>query len=282
MATATEQATPTIPGSENMNMSSSETSSLQRLHGYPVVKDTLDHAYSLVQSNPYSSAAYTRVEALSQSLLARLEPLQKRLPLETVDGYAQAGLDYVEKKFPGVKAQTNVIVDKAWNKPTSEAYGVAKTYADGIQSRISPVTDQLSARIGQTQESLHALQGRLSAAVANVPRDKASAQEAINSIFRELESLSHYITTHAAELPAQAQATAKPLLEGFSEGLTYIRDEITKPDVPLSTKAHNILSYTQDKVSPLLNSIKDLVTKKKTEVEHAAKETPFVNGNGSS
>lgn len=103
------------------------------MSGYPVVKDSLQQAHSLIQSNGYSNALYTRATALSLSVLSKLEPLQKRLPLETVDGYANAGLDYVEKRFPQVKSETGELLKTA-RKPADDAAGLAKAYADGITS----------------------------------------------------------------------------------------------------------------------------------------------------
>lgn len=100
---------------------------------YPVVKDTLAQAYSLVQSNTYSTAIYDRATTLALSILSRLEPLQNRLPLETVDGYANQTLDYVEKRFPQVKSDTADLYKQA-RQPADQAAGIAKAYADGIHS----------------------------------------------------------------------------------------------------------------------------------------------------
>lgn len=100
---------------------------------YPVVKDTLAQAYSLVQSNTYSTAIYDRATTLALSILQRLEPLQNRLPLETVDGYANQTLDFVEKRFPQVKSDTADLYKQA-RQPADQAAGIAKAYADGIQS----------------------------------------------------------------------------------------------------------------------------------------------------
>lgn len=47
------------------------------------------------------------------------------------------------------------------------------------------------------------------------------------------------------------------------------------PDLPLTTKATNVLNYTKDMVSPILVQIKELIVKVKVEAESAA---PAPNG----
>lgn len=86
--------------------------------GYPLVKDTLSTAHAYVEERPYLSSLYQRAEALSLALLHRLEPLQRRLPLEQVDSYANAGLDYLEKKVPQVKLETGELIGQARKPPT--------------------------------------------------------------------------------------------------------------------------------------------------------------------
>jgi hypothetical protein len=100
-----------------------------------VVQDTLTQAHHLLQSYASAQALYDRATSLSQQILAKLEPLQlqKRLPLQTVDDYANSTLDYVEKRFPQVKADTNDLIKSA-RKPADDAAGIAKSYADGITS----------------------------------------------------------------------------------------------------------------------------------------------------
>lgn len=46
-------------------------------------------------------------------------------------------------------------------------------------------------------------------------------------------------------------------------------------DVPYTTKVNNVVTYTKDKVSPILVQIKELIVKAKVEAEAAA---PATNG----
>lgn len=267
--------TQSIPGSQNLRQEAPENS-LQRVSDYPVIKKSLSTAYGYINSNSYSSSLYHQLEALARAILAQLEPLQKRLPIKTVDGYANACLDEVEKRFPQVKDDTDVLVKKV-RKPADDAVGIAKTYADGIQSRISPVVDQFSARLAQGQSSLVAIQERVNTTLKQhpVPKDKASAQEALKHLYAEIESLSTYVTAHAKELPANVQSATKPLVDELAEGYTHIKEEIQKPDVPIGQKLGNILNISQAKINPILSSLKDALTLKKVEAEKAA---PTVNG----
>ncbi|SCV74289.1 BQ2448_6721 [Microbotryum intermedium] len=264
-------STATAPTEQPASSAAHETS-IQRVSEYPVVKDSLAQAHALVTSNTYSDALYQRASGLSQQILEQLKPLQSHLPLQTVDSYANATLDFVEQRFPLVKSETGELLKTA-RRPADDAAGLAKSYADGIQSRLSPVTHEFSIRIAQGQETLHALQEKLSSTIASLPRDKQSATDAVNSIFKEIESLSSYVKTNVSELPAHAQARAQPLIDEVAKATSHIREELNKPDTPISTKASNILSYTQSQVSPLLNSLKEIVIKKKEQAVEVAEES---------
>ncbi|KAK4700862.1 hypothetical protein P7C70_g5380, partial [Phenoliferia sp. Uapishka_3] len=259
-----------IPGTENMHFPTGqnpfEHNSLQRVTDYPIVKSSLSTAYSVIASNNISLKLYETLESTSHKILDVVVP---HLPVAQVDGYASKGLDYVEARFPAVKTETGEGLINRVRQPADQAGKVAREYANGVTSRLSPVTDQVAARIAQAQETLHGLQERLAAAVAAVPKDKASASEVINSIWSELESLSTYLATNVKELPAHAQAATAPLYEGFTEGVTHIKEELAKPDVPVKTKATNIINYTKDQVTPILASLSEMLTKKKAEAENA-------------
>lgn len=220
MATAFEKSTPAIPGTENMehvhalqrvslnphtpttqtSLALAKADPRVQVHDYPVVKQTLETAYNLVQSNSVASYVYETATNLAAKVLASTEPLQQRLPLEKVDGYANQTLDFVEKKFPVVKEDTNVILQKV-RGPADSAVGLGKAYADGFQSvslrsifrrglewwewkwewereralttdssspqRLSPATEAVTKRIADTQETLKALQDKFAATVAS-------------------------------------------------------------------------------------------------------------------
>ncbi|GAA5912821.1 uncharacterized protein JCM6883_004842 [Sporobolomyces salmoneus] len=222
--------------------------SLQRAYGYPVVKDTLDTAHSYVASNSYSNALYERAANIAASVLQRLEPLQKRLPLETVDSYANGALDYVEKTFPSVKSETSELVAK----PREAAdHAVAAFYA----------------RVGKSQETLHGLQDRLAKTVAKFPHDQASIKKTLNEYSAELDSVVKSIPS----LPAQAQAHAQPYLEGLGEAAQYVKKELTS-DAPLAEKASNILHYSQEKLTPVFESVKSYAFKTKKQAEEKGEE----------
>ena len=106
-----------------------------------MIKDTIDQAYSIVHSYSYAGSAYDKAEQLASTILNKLQPIQDRLPLATVDSYANAGLDYVEKKFPAVKEETGSLVGKV-KKPADDAVGIARAYADGVQNVSLPCSRQ--------------------------------------------------------------------------------------------------------------------------------------------
>lgn len=68
----------------------------------PLVKDSLSTAYSLVQSNSYSSAVYSQAERISQQILSLAQPLGSRLPVAYANTLGNSAVDYIEKVVPGV------------------------------------------------------------------------------------------------------------------------------------------------------------------------------------
>lgn len=104
--------------------------------------------------------------------------------------------------------------------------------------------------------------------------------------------------------PSHAQQAAKPYLDGILEASEHIKKEITRngessshgvpsrshlhscqpgkfsvhkhdhlpADVPLGTKASNVLAYSQEKLAPVLEQIQNFLLKKKNESVDAAEE----------
>ncbi|GAA6064407.1 hypothetical protein JCM10212_001231 [Sporobolomyces blumeae] len=249
-----------MSATESMTPDVHKENSLQRAYHYPVVKDTLSTAHGFVQANPYTSALYDRAFSLSAAIVARLEPLQKRLPLERVDGYANKGLDYVEKRFPQVKMETGEWVEKA-RESGDHAYETALSYRKGIEQRLGPVTDQFYATLAQSGDKLSSLQERLASMVAKLPHDQASIKKTLSDMSAELDSLVKSVPS----LPQTAQAHAQPYIAGLSDAASYVSKELSRHDVPLSTRAQNVLKYSQDKLNPVLESVKGYVSRGKKE-----------------
>ncbi|KWU43015.1 hypothetical protein RHOSPDRAFT_35401 [Rhodotorula sp. JG-1b] len=258
---ATEK--PATPSSTGKAAPEHETA-LHRITDYPLVKDTLSTAHGYVERRPFLNNLYERTLALSLSILHRLEPLQKRLPLELADGYANSALDVVEKYVPQVKMETGELLGMA-KQPADAAYGRAADFKSGIQQRISPVTEQVHQRIHQSQSQLAALQERLK---KQIPHDQESLKQTLDSILAELDSL----VKSAQSIPSHAQQAAKPYLDGIFEASEHIKKEITRNDVPLGTKASNVLAYSQEKLAPVLEQIQNVLLKKKNESVDAAEE----------
>ena len=196
------------------------------------MKDTLDTAHSYVVNNAYASSLYDRVAALSASILHRLEFLQSRLPLERVDGYANGALDFVEKKFPQVKLETNQLVGKA-RQPADYAVETAQSYKKGIESvsstthsisvkvevakysscclvlrrqRLGSVNESFYHRIAQSQETLHGLQDRLAKTVA-----KCELRIPFPSQTLSTADADHYSCTLALDSPPRSSFAQEDL-----------------------------------------------------------------------
>ncbi|GJN88934.1 hypothetical protein Rhopal_001905-T1 [Rhodotorula paludigena] len=274
MSAATDKPTPTIPGAENLPHE--RETALHRVQGYPVVKDLLSTTDSYVQGHPYIASLVARVEALSHAILARLEPLQRRLPLDQVDQYANATLDYLEKKVPHVKMETGELVSQA-RKPADAAYGLAQDYKNGFQQRFGPYADPVYQRLHEGQTALSGLQERLASTVKQFPHDQASLNQTLESLKTELDT---YVKA-AQSIPAHAQASAKPYVEKANEVRNDIQKEILRKDIPVGTKASNVLHYSQEQLTPVLEYFKGFILKKKDEAAKeadTAKEKVTTNG----
>ncbi|BGP55151.1 hypothetical protein JCM8202_002790 [Rhodotorula sphaerocarpa] len=230
---------------------------LHRVTGYPVIQDTLTTAHGFVERRPFLNSLYERTLALSFAILDRLEPIQKRLPLELADGYANSALDVLEKHVPQVKLPTGEIIGLA-RQPADAAYGRANDIKSGLQQRISPVTEQVYQRIHTSQAQLAALQERLR---KQIPHDQESLKHTLDSILAELDSL----VKSAQSIPAHAQKAAKPYLDGVFEASEHIKKEITRNDIPLGTKAANVLAYSQEMLAPVIERVQHFLLKGKDE-----------------
>ncbi|KAL7338336.1 hypothetical protein BJY59DRAFT_721409 [Rhodotorula toruloides] len=231
---------------------------------YPVIKDTLSTFDHYAHSHPYISSLYSRTLSLSRQILAHVQPV---LPLELADQYANKTLDVVEKYVPQVKMETGELIGKA-RGPADAAFQTAQEYRQGIQSRISPVTDQLYQRITTSQAHLSSLQDRLQKTIKQLPHDTESLQSTLHSILNEVDGL----VKSAQSIPANAQATAKPVFDGVVEAADHIRKEVTRTDIPMGARAQNVLTYTQDRLQPVVEQIKSFVLKKKDEVAETVEE----------
>ncbi|GAA6001164.1 uncharacterized protein JCM10292_006406 [Rhodotorula paludigena] len=311
MSAATDKPTPTIPGAENLPHE--RETALHRVQGYPVVKDLLSTTDSYVQGHPYIASLVARVEALSHAILARLEPLQRRLPLDQVDQFANATLDFLEKKVPHVKMETGELVSQA-RKPADAAYGLAQDYKNGFQQvrgeasvqlsssgrrachggtyslgpgalirtvaclqRFGPYADPVYQRLHEGQTALAGLQERLASTVKQFPHDQASLNQTLESLKTELDT---YVKA-AQSIPAHAQASAKPYVEKANEVRNDIQKEILRKDIPVGTKASNVLHYSQEQLTPVLEYFKGFILKKKDEAAKeadTAKEKVTTNG----
>ncbi|BGP15696.1 hypothetical protein JCM10213_006134 [Rhodosporidiobolus nylandii] len=261
-------ATSSIPGAEH-----GRENALSRAYSYPVVKDTLTYTHTYLESHSLTSSLYHRVAALSASILARLEPLQKRFEpqLEVADGYANKTLDFIEKKVPQVKMETSELVGRA-RQPADQAFEVAQGYKHGIQQRVSPFTEPILNRLQQGQETLTHLQERLAATVKNgkhsIPTDQESLQATLSSLQNELDGL----VKATKAIPANAQATAKPIVDGLRQAAVDVRSEMSRKDIPLGAKASNVLQYSQERLNPVLAQVKDYLGVAQEKAEATAGE----------
>ncbi|KDQ58322.1 hypothetical protein JAAARDRAFT_128809 [Jaapia argillacea MUCL 33604] len=141
---------------------------LNRIYSIPLINDSLTTLDSYLAQNAYTQRPYATAQGLTQTAYHRLgEPLQVRLApiLVKADGYANAGLDVVEKRYPypfQVKTEEIVkhvretsdhardVVDKTIEERVrSPVVGVAQ----GIDQRFAPLVDVYEVYVNKIHSS---------------------------------------------------------------------------------------------------------------------------------
>lgn len=114
MATETETASPPA------------YTSLCRVASIPLIASSLDSIHSTLSKNPYLASPYHTAQTIAQTAWGYSVPIQTRLaPITTrADGFANAGLDAVESRYPyPFKAKPQEIIDQKVKTPV---YDVAR------------------------------------------------------------------------------------------------------------------------------------------------------------
>jgi len=260
---------------------------VNRVANIPIVADTITQVHTAIQSNSYSAAAYNKAGGVATHIYKATEPIQTRFQphIEAVDGIAQKSLDYVQGKFPyPFEASSGEIIGKA-RQPADNAIEVARTYAGVAQSKFAPLTEQVHSQLQQASATLTSLQERLSQAIAALPRSPSDAQQAAHSLnervhtlsasfLTEFEKLRDSLQSQTKDLPSHVQSAVHPLFESLQKGVSDIRTELAKKDVPITTKANNIISYSRQNAEPVLKeaieAVKALISKTRAEAKDGA------------
>lgn len=273
----------TVPSKEQLANGATDGSQqtfINRVAAIPVVSETIETIDKTLAGNSYTAGVYGKASNLATSAYQTVEPtIQKFGPqLATVDTYANKGLDAVQARVPGLfEVKTEDVYNTA-RKPADQAYAVGKTYHDAAHARLSPIAEQFQTQLQNVQATIQELQNRLSSRLKGgqdqaskatddatksaedaAGRAQSSVQGITDSLLKELDGLKSYLQTQRKELPQQAQTSLQPIIDRFSTGYTKIREEISKPNVPVTQKGQNILAYTQETVQPIIGETIDAV-----------------------
>ncbi|GAA98449.1 hypothetical protein E5Q_05135 [Mixia osmundae IAM 14324] len=266
MAAATEAPVTNGSGSNSPTF-------INRVASIPVVSDTINKAQEIVNSNSYSAAAYKQADKVAQTLYRATEPVQKALgpQIGVVDTYANKGLDFIEARVPTAFAPTSEVIATA-RKPADDAAQFAKRNLGGV-------ADQVSEQLKAASQSIVQIQTKLQEVVASVPRNSKDVHQTASHVQEQIKSLTDSLLAEVGklnkslgsareDLPAKAQEALGPLYSSVSEGLAHIKEELSKTDVPIATRAQNVLAYTQKNTTPFINDainqLKAIVSKNKS------------------
>jgi len=229
---------------------------VERISKIPLVHETLNNLLYYIHSYSLPAAAYARGESLACSLYENTKGVQNRLPLATANSYANKSLDYVQTKIPYVFEVHSEEIVKTARKPADAAI------------------EMFNQRLQAAQGSLSAAQDRLASVVAAVPRTPEEAQQSVHEVLTELNKIKDHATTQVKEMPKNAQSVVTPLVDSLNTGIHDITAELSRKDVPIGTRAANVLKYSRDNTVPViqetLNNLKGLIVKKKEQAEEKA------------
>lgn len=232
---------------------------VHRVVNIPVIADTLAAVYSTLQANTYSAAVYDTAENAALFLYQQSKPLQVKFsgPIEQVDVVANKGLDFVQSKAPIIfEIKTEELISRA-REPANQALAYGKTYQEAATAKLGPILEQFYAQLTRSQKTLSSLQEKLQTGLQNMRKDPKGVPDQIKHLSEqlvgELERLSSFVIERPKDLPQNAQHLLNPLIERFQKGYGGLKEEITKPDVPLVQRATNILHYSKNQASPLIH-----------------------------
>lgn len=122
---------------ETKTASTPEYTSLYRVASIPLVSSSLDTIHSTLSKNSYLASPYSTAQALAQTAWGYSVPIQTRLaPITTrADGYANAGLDAVESRYPyPFKAKPEEISEYVRERRQSASDIANKTIDERVKS----------------------------------------------------------------------------------------------------------------------------------------------------
>ncbi|KDQ09146.1 hypothetical protein BOTBODRAFT_165185 [Botryobasidium botryosum FD-172 SS1] len=138
-----------------------ELTSLQRVQGIPIFKDSLAYAHQTLSTNAYTHAAYNVAQAVSLSAYHASEPIQVRLAplIVRADGLANMGLDAVQSRYPySFEVQTDDVLSgfKAQGEAYQNAFdsrvkAPAFELVERVDSRFTPLVDRLEVALQKLQ-----------------------------------------------------------------------------------------------------------------------------------
>lgn len=235
-----------------------EKNALNRIISIPLITELCNSLLSVIQSHGVTAAIYGKGETLFYTILDASKPIQERLPLATANAYANKSLDFVQHRYP-----------KAFEIHTDEIVANARKPADAA-------VEIFQTRLHGAQASLSSAQDRLAAAVSKVPKNGNEASKAMSDVLAELNKLKDSTASTAKELPANVQNVVNPLVESLTHGAQDITNELSRKDIPIATRASNVLKYSRENAEPVirktLDDLKSLVVSKKNEASDAASQ----------
>jgi hypothetical protein len=257
---------------ESTPSSSSGLSILSRVYSIPLVASSVNTINEALSNNAYTRSPYSAAVGISSTAYKYVEPLQARLPLRTIDDYANKVMDAVESRYPypfhakpeevadylrqqreNVYTTTNKTLDE---KVKSPAYQMAS----GIDQRFTPVVDYFQVAVDRldhegnshaTDESKYQYQRaynlshRLKDQIYIYSNDQLKHLQAQNALVQRATETAHNVQALASSSISHAQtrvhdlsesmlATLHKLQASTSSSASQIQSQLSPPQIQKS------------------------------------------------
>ncbi|TFL01670.1 hypothetical protein BDV98DRAFT_548322 [Pterulicium gracile] len=250
--------------SQSAPAEASEASVLSRVWSIPLVSSSISAINDTLNSNPYTRSPYAAAVGISSSAYNLTKPIQQRLPLQTLDGYANKVMDAVESRYPypfhakpeeitnylqQQKQNTNKTLDE---KVRSPAYQMAQ----GIDQRFTPIVDYFQLAVDHTNNGTNGTDGH-----ANDAESKYQYQRALALSHRLKDNIYGYSNEQLKQIQTQnalvqrATDTAQHIQELASSTFTQAQSRVHGLSENMLSTLQNLQTSTSASASHLRNEL---------------------------
>lgn len=249
-----------------------ELTIFSRVASIPLVNESLSTVHSTLENNAYTCSPYSLAQNLGKSAYSYSEPIQMRLApiLVRADGFANMGLDVVERRYPAPFKVTSEEILHDLKQKSDNVIAPAYSVAHAIDQRMTPIVDCVEVAVNK----LHTRNGEGSPKVSPVP-DQSQYQRAValskdfreqlywysNDQFKQIEKQSILVqratsTAHSiSDLASSSYVTAQTKVHALSDTMIQELQKIQTSTATLPSQVQSSLKDVSEGISASIHDI---------------------------